>query len=323
MRERGLSESAVFSPQFNALLWRGAVVHASEDAQALARLETPMRAEAPLLIDILKEKYARLSDEQRFFNEEKVCLATDVLSPDSPAGIFKGTYFHGHLTNELATQRVCSRDERPNPLYYGCDRPVYRRTAEGYELGPIAGSGMSNHIGASVILITGDLRIQYWRQSRGEQNVNKDAATGSGSCDWNDWASLPPERRTLTEMAKRAMERELREESGLLSRAVRTERIDVRLLAYFRWVRRGGKPEFVGLARTAIPANALRPDVTEVDAPRDTAYYLDASSMPTLKRQLDDALRNPVRCALPLWVALTSLRRLCDDDPAGLSDFIW
>lgn len=323
MRADDLPEYAVMSDRLNAELWRGAGIHAREDPQLLESLELQMRTNAALLIDVLKEKYSRLSDEQRFFNEHKACLGTDVLTASSPVGIFHGTYFHGYLTNELATRRISSRDARPAPLYYGSERTAFGRRGGRCELASIAASGMSNHIGASVLLFTADKRIQYWRQSRGEHNVGKANATGSGSCDWDDWAALGADERTLPALAARAMERELREESGLLGRDMRKEPIDVRLLGYFRWVRRGGKPEFVGIARSGILSTALVPDVTEVDAPADAAFFLEAQNAATLRREIDALLARPAQCALPLWVALTCLRARCDAEDREVERFLW
>ncbi len=322
MEEKGLPESVAMSEELNAALWYS-TVDASEDRTAFDSLEARLRNDGRLFTDVLKLKYASLGDSQRFFNEDKVCLGTDLLAVSDPVTVFRGTYYHGYLTNELATQRVDSRDARPLNRYSGCSQPVFVQCGVRYELSAIAASTMSNHIGASVLLFTSDRRIQYWRHIHGEHNIGKASATGSGSCDWSDWAELSSDRRSLSAMVLRAMERELREESGLLGKAVRDEPIEIRLLGYFRWTRRGGKPEFVGLAKAAIHSEQLHPDVTEVDAPHDEAYFLEADDLDVLRTEIDRFLAQPDRCSLPLWVALTCLRARCEKTPSELAAFLW
>jgi transcriptional regulator with XRE-family HTH domain len=313
MREGGLPEVAFMSPALNDALWRDERIAASAAPALLDNVESGMRDNASLLIDVLKSKYATLRAEQRFFNEEKVCLGTDLRTASDSVGVFRATYFHGFVTNELAARRVSTRESRPEPLYFGTAHPPFVTSGGRHTLAGIEASGASNHVGASVVLMTGDRRIQFWRQSGGEHGVGKAAATGSGSCDWDDWANLGAGDQDLATMARNAMERELREESGLIGRLLRQERIDCRLLGYFRWVRRGGKPEFVGVAKTAITSAHLWPDPTEVDEPTDTAFFIDAADVTTLKAGIDDLLARDDTLSLPLWVALTCLRSRCDD----------
>ncbi|MDP9104561.1 MAG: hypothetical protein M3N49_01385 [Candidatus Eremiobacteraeota bacterium] len=322
MREGGLPEIAFMSPDLNDELWRGETIAASAEPELLDHVESGMREKASLLIDVLKAKYATLRAEQRFFNEEKACLGSDLLTAGGSARVFKATYLHGFVTNELTTKRVSTREPRPKPLYFGTAHAPFGVTNGGRTtLAEIAASGTSNHVGASVLLFTGDRRIQFWRQSGGEHGVGKAAPTGSGSCDWEDWTNLAAGGQNLASMARDAMVRELREESGLMGRLLRDEPIDCRLLGYFRWVRRGGKPEFVGLAKTAITAAYLLPDPTEVDEPTDTAFFIDAGDVAALKAGIDELLARSDTLSLPFWTALTCLRARCDDPECQA--FLW
>ena len=316
MTDNDVPEVAFMSPLLNDVLWSGATLHARVDYRARERLERAMRTRADLLADVLKSKYAGLRPEQRFFNERKLCLASDLLTGSETSLIFEGTYFHGFLTNELAMKQVRTAEARSQVRFNGTrDGTCFR----GSDLAAIAESAASNHIGASVLLVTGDLKLQFWYQSAGEINVNKDTATGSGSCDWEDWAEL--EAPTLSEAVLSAMARELREESGLSGKTLRAHRIDCRLMGYFRWVRRGGKPEFVGLAKTAVHASQLFPDASEVYELADRAYFIDASNPSALATGIDEVLARSQTISLPLWVALTCLRARCDDEE--LRSFLW
>ncbi|HEY0393567.1 MAG TPA: hypothetical protein VGD01_03645 [Candidatus Elarobacter sp.] len=320
MKENNVSEVAFMSPELNDALWHNARIAGAEDPGSLTALEQRMRANASLLADVLRAKYAGLRSEQRFFNEAKTCLGSDLTTAADRVTVFRGTYFHGFLTNELATKQISTREAHPAPRFRGSVDSGFLEPRS-TRLAGIAASGASNHIGASVILLTGDRRIQFWRQSGGEVAVGKAAATGSGSCDWEDWADLGAGERDLAEMARRAMLRELREESGLMGRLLRQEDIQCRLLGYFRWVRRGGKPEFVGLARTAVASDQLWPDVTEVDAPTDRPHFIDASNRDTLEAGIDRALARSDTLSLPLWTALTCLRARCADEDCR--QFLW
>jgi hypothetical protein len=320
MKENDLPEVAFMSPVLNDALWHGATIAGAEDEDVLKRLELGMKRNAPLLADVLVSKYARLRGEQRFFNEEKLCLGSDIIAAGGSVSVFRGTYFHGFLTNELATKQLSTNEPRPEPVFSGARDTSFLEPGTS-RLADIAASGLSNHVGASVLLLTGDGRIQFWRQAGGEHGIGKAAATGSGSCDWEDWADLALDERDVAAMARSAMVRELREESGLMGRLLRAERIECRLLAYFRWARRGGKPEFVGIARTALRSDQLWPDQTEVDAPSETANFVDARDCYELTASIDEVLRRSDKLSLPLWVGLTCLRARCTD--ADCADFLW
>ena len=104
-----------------------------------------------------------------------------------------------------------------------------------------------------------------------------------------------------------------------MGRLLRDERIDCRLLGYFRWVRRGGKPEFVGLAKTAITAAYLLPDPTEVDEPTDTAFFIDAGDVAALKAGIDELLARASAFAAVLDRAHVSAGTLRRSGVSGIS----
>src|SRR5690606_28384422 len=119
----------------------------------------------------------------------------------------------------------------------------------------IKGSNMANHVGISTLAVTRDGQLLVWNQDgRAQHSRNQLAPTGSGSCDWKDFEATrgAGEGNTLMQVVLRAMERELREESSL--QGVADARITSRVLGYFRWMNRGGKPEFVGISRVDAPA---------------------------------------------------------------------
>lgn len=76
-------------------------------------------------------------------------------------------------------------------------------------------------------------------------------------------------KNDFIETIKHAMKRELREESSKnnLSKDV-SEIGETKLLGFFRWVNKGGKPEFVGITKCSLDLSELIPNKDEVNRPR-------------------------------------------------------
>jgi hypothetical protein len=312
----------LFSRKLNQELWDETSVIAEPVEGLRTRLNERLHTQDTLLADVLRLKYSELKTSNRFFNEEKLCLGSDLLSGASVAKVFRGSYYHGFVSNDLVTSVIWERDNRDALLYEGSRQPIFVVSSEKarYELGLIEDSGLSNHVGTSVLLITSDGYIPVWRQTKGERHIDKDITTASGSCDWRDWNTLPNTSNSLTEAVRRTMERELREECGLVQPHLLEMPIAIRLLGYFRWVSLGGKPQFVGIARAPVLLDELNPEKYELD--RGRKYHV--LNVPELQNQIDEYLKSEAKeCSLPLWVTLACLRDRCAKEPEGLAAFLW
>jgi transcriptional regulator with XRE-family HTH domain len=323
----GFTESIIYSESVNRCLREGTDVPIKQDMHQRDRLEKRLRQKAQTFADALFSHYTRSSKhDKRFFCEPKTCLGSDLLLRDGkilPVAIFRGSYYHSFLTNEMVTKRLESDegDGAPESLYSGwSDFPIdpYSRTVR-----PIGASNMGNHIGASTLLFTADGTFQIWRQKRsGQVDAERRAATGSGSCDWEDWKQVEGRTPTLHSLISTAMERELCEESGLLGVPAH---IETRLVGYFRWIKRGGKPEFVGISKTSVHSTDLVPtddvQLASVGNMPDRLTF-PAQNVSELEESIEYLLRKPGHLSLPLWMILTLLGDLVRTRDKAIFDFL-
>jgi len=74
------------------------------------------------------------------------------------------------------------------------------------------------------------------------------APSGSGSVDLRDMRALKARSQRLRDVIAAAMVRELVEESHVTARDIEWTEV----LGYFRWLTKGGKPEYVGVTRLRL-----------------------------------------------------------------------
>jgi hypothetical protein len=111
--------------------------------------------------------------------------------------------------------------------------------------------------------------------------------TGSGSSDADDYRGPGNALNAI----QYGMQRELYEECSLKELPQNTRKfVDTKIIGYFRWVNQGGKPEFVGISKLAVPAARLKPDKREV---REAVSY-DARSLDELEMALTQIMEHPV-----------------------------
>lgn len=257
-----------------------------------------------------------------FFNEEKTCLATDIMIGTDNVEIFQGSYFRSFLTNEMSVREIESVGSNPARIFGGRDLyPCSLDPGGEYVLKSIEDSRMGNHIGISTLGYTKDGKIVIWRQSDGaQQNRGKLVPVGSGSCDWQDWEQTDPPV-TLQGLVSAAMQRELKEESfGDLEKFSKVN-LDTKLLGFFRWLNRGGKPEFVGLTKIDVKANRLAADGVEVDNPEYEITDYPASTLEKLTSTIEELL-NIDHISVPLWMCLFCLKEAIDAGDSDIIDFL-
>ena len=311
-------EPVLMSRVFNRQLWDTDIPMTVRPG-LLEALHAQIKDRSDVTAMAVRAKYVEVTTRDGWIaNEEKICLGSDLLAPSTQAEVFHGTYFHGLVTNELAAQILETTSREPEEWYSDFGATIFRERGGQLELGNIVDSKMSNHLGASTLLVTTDGRIQLWRQGDGDQSVGLMTPTGSGSCDWDDRTN-----GSLTATAITGMEREAREEAGLNDRS--DVKLDTRILAYYRWARRGGKPEFVGISKVNVDSNELEAESSEVVRPKSKVpFNLDARSRESLILALEDALRGRLGgCSVPLWVGLAVLLERCEEGDAALQSFLW
>jgi hypothetical protein len=117
-------------------------------------------------------------------------------------------------------------------------------------------SVLSNHIGVTTLLVTGDDQIVL--QEQGDQMVEarKISVGASGSAVLADCVGADGRLRTLQETIRSAMEREVSEE---VSAAVGPHKSRTWITGHARYLSRGGKPEFYGITRSVSRLEDLHP----------------------------------------------------------------
>lgn len=203
-------------------------------------------------------------------NEEKLGLRTDIaptmLERNDRVRLQRTDYFSGSATNEMATKQfeIPQEDGRGAPIVLASvsDAIVTRSQLTG-----LAGHELSNHVGVSALVLSADdhLMLQY----QGRQNVSADelGPGASGSLDRHDLrlAGDPP---TLQALCRAGMEREAAEElgaafavSGAIPGSIPGQATV--LTGYARFLLRGGKPEFFGIARSTTRSEDMERTAAE------------------------------------------------------------
>jgi len=197
------------------------------------------------------------SKGKKLFNENKLCLSEDLLV-GKPVQCHKGTYFDTMLTNDLAGCYIANRNSTKPFVDLQIELPITRRQGYKNSFKPISDTLLNNNMGGSTIAFTKDNKMVFWTQGGISQfSEGLIAPTGSGSCDYEDITD-----NDFIKTIKKTMERELLEES---TQDVNYENIvETRIIGYFRWQKRGGLPQFVGITKINLNKKELKANPKEL-----------------------------------------------------------
>ncbi|MFG0293849.1 MAG: hypothetical protein ACF8MJ_11960 [Phycisphaerales bacterium JB050] len=268
--------------------------------------------------------------QARMFNQKKCALASTLYPGMGRVLIGKTTYFSSILTNEACT-RLMRRGEIGNFDF----RKIFPWSREDLSLLSIETSGMSNHVGVSGLALSRDRYPVVWIQNQNAQhNINELMPTGSGSLDWSDVRSCGS--CDIFDIFRFGIAREMREEGSLnlgsFSRSVADIAEKTLLIGYYRWTRRGGKPEFYGISYIDLPYKDFFPEIEEVDVARYRGGGLVSTnailSEADLVRFCDGILTDPdIQVGVPLKMILRQLKRILNgefgDEARGRVFDIW
>ena len=228
---------------------------------------------------------------KEFTNDKKICLGSDIKQMDNNVDIYFGNYYDSVLTNEACGSIYENIVTGSKSKMLSLDS----FTSENHIL-ELSASKCNNHIGVSTIAITKDRKILLWTQnSRTMQNSNQIIPTGSGSLDFQD---LINQNNSLREIVLRGTNRELKEECQINLKSI----IETKVIGFWRWLERGGKPEFSSVSKLDIDASEITPDVSEAKQVGHSVYSIDLDS-PKFENDLNDLLSNP-NSSLPLLMKL-------------------
>lgn len=319
---KGKCEYILRSMKVDAFLRAGGPV--LEEITPSSKLQNRLEGHADILEKLLRCKIAESnSNKKQFINENKVTIFSDPIN--QTLRVTKGSYYRSYLTNDWTGLRLVTHGTRPFSIGDGLSWfPIEDKNTK-VELLGIENAPLGNHLGVSTVAITRDGKLTLWRQSPFSQHSpGLLAPTGSGSADWDDF-EIKSKPITLGELAKYAMERELTEESFGGKQLIGREHIsDTLVLGYFRWLRRGGLPECVGVTRLKIDEHELSPNEREVDGHED---YSSLLCQPASNREeLQEAVTNLIgheKLSLPLYVTLKALLEALASEEPGLENLLF
>lgn len=322
------------SSSFDQLLRRSRDLQYEVYEEGAKKVQSRIRTYADVAEDLLRFKYRSARNQRKaFINEPKVGMHSN-LPAEGPVKIYKTDYFSTLLTNDLVNETIYA-NEGQAPIHDGSDLyPAMQVARSGpgasqWELQSFAHSGLANHIGVSVLVVTADQWVVIWKQThKNLRSVGLAAPSGSGSADWEDLrGSLTPKedpsRGEFHRFLESAMIREFLEESHRRGAAVLENSIErIRTIGFFRWLSRGGKPEFVGVAKSSARFDDLTPNADEV--------YLDGKggngcfhfeNLMDLMGILKNLIHHPDN-SVPQEMNLQAWLRWMEEDPAEAAEFL-
>lgn len=186
-----------------------------------------------------------------FYNEKKLCLAKS-LRENQTVYFCEGRYYNTYLTNQIHFKKLTG--DRIEPWF----SPLYHRYLD--TIPSVSVSPMSDEIGVSSLGITKNGYLVIVTQGLKANSSNGLLVpTGSGSADWTDYDN---EGKDFYQTIINATNRELSEELGL--KLVKDSSIRTKVIGYFRWLNRGGKPEFVSISFLDMDEDQIYPELKEL-----------------------------------------------------------
>lgn len=267
---------------------------------------------------------------KQFYNEKKWGLSSEIYPGMKTAKAHKSCYYDTFLTNiipgkilKYSSTGEVAAETYPDLMPYHIDTYGHKHL---HMLGEIK---TSNELGVTTLCILPNGYIRLWRQNLMAQcSTGLLVASGSGSADWDDAKRFIGHENGMREAIVYGMERELWEESnGSRENKFNKFRnqIDTRITGYFRWLKKGGKSEFVGVSRlmdVTLLGN-LSPEASEVTKGEDLPARTIRELITSIEREIihhkdgtgeEDFIENwqSVRCGVSCSMALIALHHTCE-----------
>lgn len=300
------------------------------------------------LAELIKENWKDLShylmhntamafrDGKAFYNEKKLCMGDGFRLSDDKSTLIvncsKGSYYDTFLTNNIFEKYLLGTHSDMERKYASLAFREMKPYFNMFDLGKIAFEEantlrsfknllLNNEFGLSTIAITKDHYVfQMIQSERAMESGCLIAPSGSGSCDYEDIHNHDF-RKTITY----AMQRELWEETGFkCPRHKKRKSVEAfgetYLVGFFRWLKRNGKPEFLGVTYINSDFSHLRPNTAEVK--RKTVLTEKIVTINDFKAYLANVKSETkpkstighIGVSVPLLACVTALEELLKDD---------
>lgn len=261
--------------------------------------------------------FSSMYSNRQFTNDQKLCLSTDINLNSKHVICHPGGYYDSFLTNQVSGTTLLIKDKKHTTITTEHIFPS-RTDGEGNRLlNSISSSQMNDHIGCSTICFTKDKKIIVLVQGSSTQ-FSRDLLipTGSGSCDTADIQS-----RNLQKTVIKTMKRELTEET-IADKSLDNGLNRTMILGFYRWVTRGGKPEFTGITRLSGTSDQYRPDPKGARTEKSAVLKFPVDSIDALPRVLEQ-IRSKNRVSTPLYMCLYDLEQMYKNNKLELSEFLF
>ncbi len=263
--------------------------------------------------DILfyRHSLARQARTRVFRDDRKLSLLDTPLPESKVLEVHESSYFLGCLTNDMCEWDYFNqgKQQTPRPIWVAIDEYPFESTGS-RTIRELGDTGLSNHIGVSTVLLSSDRKIVLWRHGESaDRSVNRIVPTSSGSLDYEDFDMLRSKPKSLENVILAGAGRELTEEcaiDGAPERSVGAES-ELAILGYFRWVSKGGKPEFSVIGRIDVRAAQIIPNNNELERPAGDKLIFDAHDETSLKNAIKEICAHR-DAAIPLLACMRSLR---------------
>lgn len=258
---------------------------------------------------------------RQFTNDNKLCLSKDISLNSKHITCHTGGYYDSFVTNQVSGTTLVIKDKVHTTITTEHIFPSKEDDSGNHYLDDIATSQMNDHLGCSTIGFTNDNYIILWIQPSTAQ-FSKDmlVPTGSGSTDFSDLI-----HHNFQQTIIKTMERELSEEAVLkpeinspkIEKAVSSKTL---LLGFYRWVTRGGKPEFTGITKLPGNADQYKPNPQGITGRHSPLKY-KVEKIEDLPQALNK-IRSHNHISTPLYMCLYQLEQMYKNNKQELSGFL-
>lgn len=238
-----------------------------------------------------------------FVNEQKFCMSEDLSLLKRTIECHRGGYYDSYLTNRVSMLELVNKETQ---IVYKCGgkESLYNLCGQ---IKTISATPFNNEIGISTIALTQDnYMILYQQNTWSASSAGLYVPTGSGSLDWDDYKEQQKNGggTNFYNLIVRGMNREMCEESSL-DFYKNQDKCKTMIVGYFRWIEKGGKPEFLGLTRIGVNTGYFKAARKEVIHYTSIAFTSVENFINELRCLKTDAFSLPllrnIECILELY----------------------
>ncbi len=261
--------------------------------------------------------FSSLHNRRQFTNDKKLCLSKDINLNSKHVTCHTGGYYDSFVTNQVTGTTLLIKDKIHTTITTEHIFPSQQDELGNHHLSDIASSQMNDHLGCSTLGFTSDNYLLIWVQGSLTQ-FNKDMLipTGSGSSNYSDMTN-----HSLQKTIINSMERELIEESAP-DKSLDNNLNKTMILGFYRWVTRGGKPEFTGITKLAGTADQYRPDPKEARTDKSASLKFKVESIDDLPKTIEQ-IRSKNHLSTPLYMCLYQLEEMYKTQKEELKEFLF